>query len=123
MSTHFDLSQQDVLVTGGAGFIGCALSQLLAPRARSYVVLDNLHPQVHERPVRPEALHEAAELVVGDVSRAGDWDALFSRWKPGVVVHLAAETGTGQSLTEATRHGLVNVVGTTSLTDALGRHE
>jgi dTDP-L-rhamnose 4-epimerase len=117
-----DFQPQDILVTGGAGFIGCALSHLLAPKARSYVVLDNLHPQVHAAPVRPAALHEAARLVVGDVTAEGDWDRLFAQWKPGVVVHLAAETGTGQSLTQASRHSLVNVVGTTRLTDALGRH-
>jgi dTDP-L-rhamnose 4-epimerase len=42
-------------------------------------------------------------------------------FKPGQIVHLAAETGTAQSLSEATRHGSVNVVGTTQLVDALGR--
>jgi dTDP-L-rhamnose 4-epimerase len=42
---------------------------------------------------------------------------------PTVVFNLAAETGTGQSLLEASRHGMANVVGTTQLTDALARHE
>ncbi len=42
---------------------------------------------------------------------------------PSQVVHLAAETGTAQSLSQATRHGSVNVVGTTQLLDALSRAE
>jgi dTDP-L-rhamnose 4-epimerase len=42
-------------------------------------------------------------------------------FRPSQVVHLAAETGTAQSLSEATRHGSVNVVGTTQLLDALSR--
>jgi dTDP-L-rhamnose 4-epimerase len=116
------LRQQRLLVTGGAGFIGCAISQRLAPGAASYVVVDNLHPQVHATRSRPPALHAAAELVTADVVARSTWDDLFGRFRPTTVIHLAAETGTGQSLTEATRHGSVNVVGTTQLTDALGRH-
>ena len=45
---------------------------------------------------------------------ADDWDALLADVRPDTVVHLAAETGTAQSLTESTRHGMVNVVGTTA---------
>jgi dTDP-L-rhamnose 4-epimerase len=110
-----------VLVTGGAGFIGCAVSQRLAARADRWVVMDNMHPQVHPTPARPAALHEAAELMVGDVTRTADWDRVLDSIRPDVVIHLAAETGTAQSLDEATRHAQVNVVGTTEMTDALGR--
>jgi dTDP-L-rhamnose 4-epimerase len=107
-----------VLVTGGAGFIGCALSQELAAVADRWVVLDNLHPQVHASSGRPTALHEAAELVRGDITQASDWSTLLAGCAPDVVVHLAAETGTAQSLTESSRHALVNVVGTTRMLDA-----
>ena len=48
-----------VLVTGGAGFIGSALSQKLAARAERWVVLDNLHPQVHPTRERPARRREA----------------------------------------------------------------
>jgi dTDP-L-rhamnose 4-epimerase len=112
-----------ILVTGGAGFIGCAIAALLAPEAARYVVMDNLHPQVHKTQTRPETLHKRAELIVGDVTMPADWDRVFAEFQPDVLVHLAAETGTGQSLTEASRHGLVNVVGTTQMTDAVGRHK
>jgi dTDP-L-rhamnose 4-epimerase len=115
------IDQQHVLVTGGAGFIGCALSQRLAPRARSFVVMDNLHPQVHASRSRPASLHPAAQLIEGDVAREEDWDRVLAQIEPTLLFHFAAETGTGQSLTVASRHGLVNVVGTTRLTDALGR--
>lgn len=111
-----------VLVTGGAGFIGCALSQVLAPRCRRYIVLDNLHPQVHETRSRPRRLHPDAHLHVGDVTSSEDWDRILGDAPPDVIVHLAAETGTGQSLTESTRHAMVNVVGTTQMVDALHRH-
>jgi dTDP-L-rhamnose 4-epimerase len=110
-----------VLVTGGAGFIGSALSQKLATAADRWVVLDSLHPQVHGGVTRPVDLHESAELVVGDVTDPAVWDSLLADLRPDIVIHLAAETGTAQSLDEASRHSRVNVVGTTELTDALGR--
>lgn len=115
------LRHQTVMVTGGAGFIGCALARRIAHVAGRYVVVDNLHPQVHATPERPDALHEAADLVVADVTDAATWDALLETTRPDVVIHLAAETGTGQSLTEATRHAQVNVVGTTQMLDGFVR--
>jgi dTDP-L-rhamnose 4-epimerase len=111
----------DVLVTGGAGFIGCALAQRLAGRGGRWVAFDSLHPQVHATHERPDALPEAAELVVGDVTSADDWDALLAGFTPTTVIHLAAETGTAQSFTESTRHAMVNVVGTAAMLDAFTR--
>src|SRR5690606_31498823 len=76
----------------------------------------------HPSPERPADLAEGVELVVGDVTDATVWDSLLVGVTPDVVVHLAAETGTGQSLAESTRHALTNVVGTTQMLDALLRH-
>lgn len=110
-----------VLVTGGAGFIGLALAQELAARADSWLVLDNLHPQVHASKERPVDLDPAATLRVGDATDPTTWDEILATARPDTIVHLAAETGTAQSLHEATRHAHVNVVGTTTMLDALGR--
>lgn len=110
------------LVTGGAGFIGCAVSGPLADRFDRVVALDNLHPQVHATAERPAALDPRVELVRGDVTSPDTWDDLLADVTPVAVLHLAAETGTAQSLTESTRHAQVNVVGTTQMLDALLRH-
>lgn len=110
-----------VLVTGGAGFIGTTLARALADSAERWVVLDNLHPQVHPGSRPPADLPASVDLRVGDVTRAEDLDAIVADLRPDTVVHLAAETGTAQSLSESTRHGMVNVVGTTQLIDALTR--
>lgn len=111
------------VVTGGAGFIGCAVSASLAERFEQVVAMDNLHPQVHADQARPSALDPRVELLRGDVTVASDWDRLLDDVTPDVIVHLAAETGTAQSLTEASRHGLVNVVGTTRMLDALATRD
>ena len=110
-----------VLVTGGAGFIGTTLARELADSAERWVVLDNLHPQVHPDSQPPADLPDAVDLRVGDVTSAADLEAVVADLRPDTVVHLAAETGTAQSLSESTRHGMVNVVGTTQLLDALTR--
>jgi dTDP-L-rhamnose 4-epimerase len=110
------------LVTGGAGFIGCAMSSTLADLFPRLVVVDNLHPQVHSTRERPAALDTRAQFVLGDVTDAALWDTLLKEVRPEVVIHLAAETGTGQSLTESTRHSMVNVVGTSQMLDGLHRN-
>lgn len=120
MSTPLD--EQTVLVTGGAGFIGCAMSAGLAQVFGRVVAVDNLHPQIHPDASRPVALDERVELVIGDVAESATWDDLLPGVKPDVVVHLAAETGTGQSLAEGSRHARANVLGTTELLDGLVRH-
>jgi dTDP-L-rhamnose 4-epimerase len=111
------------LVTGGAGFIGCALSSRLASHFDRVVAVDNLHPQIHPRQERPAALNQKVELIVGDVSLEEVWDRVLTDVEPHTIIHLAAETGTGQSLREGSRHGMVNVLGTTRMLDALARHD
>lgn len=107
------------LVTGGAGFIGCAISRQLCDRFENVVIVDSLHPQIHPTPNRPDRLDSRAALVVGDVTDRKVWDSLLASIKLDTVFHLAAETGTGQSLTESARHTHVNVTGTAVMLDAL----
>lgn len=109
-----------VLITGGAGFIGSALSRRLAEEGYDVAVMDVLHPQVHA-PGESFELPPSVRLFTGDVTHAPDCDAVLRVFTPSQIVHLAAETGTAQSLCQATRHGSVNVVGTTQMLDALSR--
>ena len=113
-----NIKYESCLVTGGAGFIGCALSRFLIKKFRQVRVVDSLHPQIHRLRRRPAALAAAAELVIADVAEEQSWELILDGFTPDVVIHLAAETGTGQSLTEASRHAYVNVLGTTRMLDA-----
>jgi len=112
-----------ILITGGAGFIGCAISHKLVGQGYRIIAVDNLHPQIHRTQQRPDALHPDVELVVADICDADFWDGFLVDNRPHTVVHLAAETGTSQSLTESNRHAMVNVVGTTQMLDAFTRHD
>lgn len=106
-----------VLVTGGAGFIGTALAGSHAAQAAGWTVLDNLLPQVHAG--RAPRLPDAVTLIEGDVRDPAAVGEALATARPDVVIHLAAETGTGQSLDEPSRHTDVNVTGTARLLEAL----
>lgn len=109
-----------ILITGGAGFIGTRLVAALGENA-DVVLVDNLHPQVHGDAAAP-SVGQNVRFVHGDITDATMWDSLLETVKPTTIVHLAAETGTGQSLLEASRHTSVNVHGTAVMLDALNRN-
>lgn len=107
-----------VLVTGGAGFVGSALTHRLAGAGYDVTVLDVARPRVHAGALD---LPPSVRFFEGDVTRAADWDAALRSCRPAQIVHLAAETETARSLFQATRHSSANVVGTAQLLDALSR--
>lgn len=109
-----------LLITGGAGFIGSQVIASLGDAAQ-IVVLDNMHPQVHgERASNPRYASNV-EFIRGDVTDPTFWDSVLRKHRPTTVLHLAAETGTGQSLRQASRHTHVNVNGTAEMLDAFSR--
>jgi dTDP-L-rhamnose 4-epimerase len=99
----------NVLITGGAGFIGSHLADRLLAEGHHVRALDNLDPQVHGNAGRPDYLDPDVELVVGDVR---DRDAV-RRAVDGVdsVVHFAAAVGVGQSMYEIERYTSINALG------------
>jgi len=110
------MSQAKILVTGGAGFIGSHVTELLLEQGNSVRVYDSLVEQVH-RGAGPQYLPDDVEFVRGDVR---DRDA-FAKALVGVdrVVHLAAEVGVGQSMYEISRYVDANTSGTGVLLDIL----
>ncbi len=107
----------NILITGGAGFIGQRLAQACLIQNASVRLLDCFNPQIHANVDLPAHLLGKVELIQADVR---DRDAMRAALK-GVdcVVHLAAETGTGQSMYEIDRYFSVNVQGTALLLDLL----
>jgi dTDP-L-rhamnose 4-epimerase len=110
-----------VLITGGLGFIGLALARKLARRGMTVRLLDNLSPQIHGAMPQPELgtlLEEhQVEVVRGDVCQRQDWVSALNDVTS--VVHLAAETGTGQSMYRIGDYTSTNVLGTALLLDVL----
>lgn len=111
------MSKNHILITGGAGFIGSKLASALISLGVEVTILDNFSSQVHTSDQLPEVLSKHVKLIRGDVRNRNDLIAALA----GVdtIVHLAAETGTGQSMYEIDHYFDVNVGGTATLLDLL----
>lgn len=116
---------QNILITGGAGFIGSNLALQLIKKGYKVRVLDNLSEQIHGQNAEIESplflmIKEKVDFIKGDITNEGD----VARAIKGqdAIVHLAAETGTGQSMYEIKKYVDVNCGGTAILLDHLTNH-
>ena len=113
---------KNILITGGAGFIGSHVALKLADKGYEVTVLDNLSPQIHgEDPQNTSPLYRSirdrVRFLRGSVTDRNDW--LRALDGQHAVIHLAAETGTGQSMYEIEKYTAVNIGGTSLM---LGRY-
>ena len=120
-----------VLITGGAGFIGRYVARLCLARGDRVTVLDNFSPQIHglrpaseiEQDFRqfvnapPHSPAETLNVFNGDVQDITILECALEG--QDAVIHLAAETGTGQSMYEVVRYEQVNIGGTAALMQSL----
>jgi dTDP-L-rhamnose 4-epimerase len=112
---------KNILVTGGAGFIGSNLVLSLVEKGYNITVLDNLSAQVHGKNVEESFTYNlikgSVRFIKGDVRNRTDWEeALVDQ---NAVIHLAAETGTGQSMYQIYQYTDTNIGGTALLLDVL----
>lgn len=112
---------KNILITGGAGFIGSNIALKLIAQGRNVTVLDNLTKQIHgENPEESQlycSIKGKVNFILGSVT---DRDVLEKALEgQDVVIHLAAETGTGQSMYEIEKYCNTNIGGTALLLDIL----
>lgn len=107
---------KQILITGGAGFVGSHLADGLLEAGHSVRILDNLTPQVHGDGV-PDYLSSDVELMVGDVRDPGTVRKALTG--VDVVYHFAAAVGVGQSMYEISRYMSINTQGTAELLQAM----
>lgn len=111
-----------VLITGGAGFIGSNIALKLIKKGYDVVVLDSLSEQIHG--AKPEeasplyrSIKDKVKFIRGSVANRADWVRALK--DVDYVIHLAAETGTGQSMYEIEKYVGSNIGGTALLLDIL----
>jgi dTDP-L-rhamnose 4-epimerase len=112
----------NILITGGAGFIGSNLALKLIEKGHYITVLDNLSKQIHgENPEETSPLYlsikDKVKFIQGTVTSSEDLIKAIDG--QDVIVHLAAETGTGQSMYQIEHYTNVNIGGTALLLDIL----
>lgn len=113
---------KNILITGGAGFIGSNLALALLKKGYVVTVLDNLSPQIHGNdPETTSPLYNSVKgkvnFIRGSVTSREDWVKAIEGQE--CIVHLAAETGTGQSMYEIQKYVDTNIGGTALLLDIL----
>ena len=113
---------EKILITGGAGFIGSNLALTLIKRGHQVTVLDNLSEQIHGK--NPEetsplylSIKDEVRFIKGTVACRETLQKAIA--DNTVIVHLAAETGTGQSMYEIQHYTDVNIGATALLLDIL----
>lgn len=114
-----------ILITGGAGFIGSRLSLCLVEQGYEVTVLDNLSKQIHsdapEQSFLYNSIKDKVSFIHGDVRSLSDWQKAIDG--NDVIVHLAAETGTGQSMYQIDKYVEVNCGGTAKMLDVLANSQ
>ncbi|MDQ6529603.1 NAD-dependent epimerase/dehydratase family protein [Flavobacterium sp. LHD-85] len=115
-----------ILITGGAGFIGSNLALKLIEKGYEITVLDNLSKQIHGH--NPEvtsplfnSIKDKVTFIEGTVTSKEDWIKALEN--QNVIVHFAAETGTGQSMYCIEKYTEVNIQGTAIMLDILANNE
>lgn len=116
---------KNILITGGAGFIGSTIALKLLSQGYNVTVLDCLSEQIHGKNPDNSELYNRIKgkvsFIRGTVTSREDLQkALVGQ---DVVIHLAAETGTGQSMYEIYKYCNTNIGGTAILLDILANEK
>jgi len=115
-------SMENILITGGAGFIGSHTADLLIEHGYHVTILDNLEPQVHgETKKLPGYVNSSAAFIYGDIRERELLKKVIR--EVDAVIHLAAMVGVGQSMYQIERYVDVNTKGTANLLDILVNEE
>ena len=104
-----------ILVVGGAGYIGSHMTKMLAKQGHDVLVLDNLSTGF-------SYAVKYGELVVGDIADINLLDSLFQQYKIDGVLHFAANSLVGESMTNPAKYYRNNVSNTLNLLDVMLRH-
>jgi dTDP-L-rhamnose 4-epimerase len=120
------MSNRKILITGGAGFIGSGLALYLIGQGYVVTVLDNLSEQIHGAdPEKGSPLYRSIKdkvrFIKGTVTSRSDWETAIADNE--VIVHLAAETGIGQSMYQIEHYANVNIGGTALMLDILANQQ
>ena len=111
----------NILITGGAGFIGSTIALKLIGQGCNVTVLDSLTEQIHGKNSDNSELYNRIKgkvnFIRGTVTSRQDWQKALAG--QDAVIHLAAETGTGQSMYEIYKYCNTNICGTALLLDIL----
>ena len=112
----------NILITGGAGFIGSAVVRLAISRGHSVVNLDALTYAATLESLASISDHPNYLFVKMNIRERENLDAIFSKHKPNAVMHLAAESHVDRSIDRPTNFVETNITGTFNILEASRKH-
>ncbi|MDC9728579.1 MAG: UDP-glucose 4-epimerase GalE [Methyloprofundus sp.] len=105
-----------ILIVGGAGYIGSHMAKMLANTNNEVIILDNLSTGFRH-------LAKYGELIVGDLADTHLLENLFNTHSFDGVIHFAANSLVGESMTNPAKYYRNNISGTLNLLDVMLRHK
>jgi len=107
----------NILVTGGAGYVGSVVAGELIAQGHDVTIMDTLQ-QGHR-----DAVPTAAKLLTADIGQKEALDEVFSKTRFDAVMHMAAETVIEYSITDPMKYFHNNIIGGINLLDSMLKHD
>jgi len=106
----------NLLITGGAGYVGSVVAEFAVAAGHDVTVIDNLQDG------HRNAIPQRARVIVSDFGDAAVLERAFSNRSVDAVVHLAAEANVSTSVTDPAKYFVCNVAKGLTLLEAMRRH-
>jgi len=110
------MSLQNILVVGGAGFIGSHVSKMLSRHGYHPIIFDNLSTGHREAVV-------SGTFIKGDLANREDLESVFNTYPIKAVMHFAALIDVGESVIDPLKYYMHNVTYTLNLLETMRRHQ
>lgn len=122
ISQNIKGKKMNILITGGAGFIGSNLADKLSARGHDIIIIDNFNDYYNPDIKHANITGKPYVVYKNDICDAVALERIFSDNKIDAVIHLAARAGVRPSLENPIEYGQTNVIGTMNILDVMQRH-
>lgn len=116
----------NVLITGGAGFIGSSLADKLLEQDFNVIAVDNFSdyysPDIKRNNIKEALKNNNYKLYEADIENLGELEKVFAQNKIDVIVHLAARAGVRPSIEMPIKYVETNILGTTNILEMMRKY-